>query len=181
MNVSEISKNVTFKHLLFSLVLLGVLTLVACESTQLPLKIQIGQTLPQVVVSDINGKTTTLSLAAGKITILNIWATWCGPCRHEMPSLDRMANLLDKDKFQVIGLSFDTDDYVVREFLIERKVSFKNYIDSAMEVSNNTLGVRAFPSTFIFSAEGKLLEVIEGWRDWDTKTMIQRMENLADS
>jgi thiol-disulfide isomerase/thioredoxin len=159
----------------------AMIALVACESPRPPVKIQIGQSLPHVMVSDLEGRSTKLSLAAGKITILNIWATWCGPCRHEMPSLDRMANLLDKDKFQVIGLSFDTDDYVVREFLIERKVTFKNYIDSAMQVSNSTLGVRAFPSTFIFSADGKLLEVIEGWRDWDTKTMVQRMENLADS
>jgi len=156
-----------------------LLLVASCESSQSPLKIKKGQAVLELPVTDINGVPVRLKLATDKFTILNVWATWCGPCRHEMPSLDRMAGLLDKNKVEVIGLSIDTDDYVVREFLIERKVGFKNYMDPAMDIVNNIFGVRVFPSTFVFSPKGELIEVIEGWKEWDTTEMINRMNGLV--
>ena len=158
------------------LIITTVCLFTACEQPLPPLKLQIGQSLQAVSVKDLKGGDTQLSLATGKVTILNVWATWCGPCRHEMPSLDRLANALDNEKYSVVGLSVDTDDHVVREFLIERKVGFVSYMDPAMEVANQVFGVRAFPSTFVFSPKGQLLDVIEGWRDWDTPAMISKIQ-----
>lgn len=152
-----------------------LMALASCDPAVPPLKLSKGQTISELAVTDVNGAQAKLVLASGKVTILNVWATWCGPCRHEMPSLDRLANSLDKDKVQVIGLSVDTDDHVVREFLIERKVGFKSYMDPGMSVSNNVFGIRVFPSTFVFSPRGELLEVIEGWKEWDTTEMIKRI------
>ena len=152
----------------------------ACEQKQVPLKILPGQSVHELSVKDLKSTDTKLSLANGKLTILNVWATWCGPCRHEMPSLDRLANLLDKNKIEVVGLSVDADDYVVREFLIERKVGFNNFMDPAMEVANNVFGIRVYPSTLVFSSKGELLDVIEGWRDWDTDEMVLKMNRLLE-
>ena len=152
----------------------------SCEQSSLPpLKIQPGQAVPEIEVQDLKGNETSFSLANGKTLILNVWATWCGPCRHEMPSLDRLSRRLDSKNFLVVGLSVDTDDHVVREFLIERKVSFSNYMDPAMEVANQVFGIRAFPSTFVFGPDGRLLEVIEGWREWDTPNMVDKLTNLG--
>ena len=166
-------------HILFFtvFVLLGS----ACSEKTPPLKIIKGQAVPELVVNDTHGKPARLSLANGKVTLLNIWATWCGPCRHEMPSLDRLASMLNQKNFEVIGLSVDTDDYVVREFLIERKVGFDNYLDPDMNATNKIFGVRVFPSTFVFSPKGELLEVIEGWRDWDTEEMVTKINQLIAS
>jgi thiol-disulfide isomerase/thioredoxin len=156
--------------------------LAACENNSSPsLKILKGQAILELPVADVDGVKTSLPLATGKVTILNIWATWCGPCRHEMPSLDRLATSLDRQKIEVVGLSVDADDYVVREFLIERKVRFKNYIDPDMNIANNIFGIRVFPSTFVFSPKGELLEVIEGWREWDTDEMVKKMSQLANT
>lgn len=162
-------------------VLLILLSIISCEPQQVPLKISNGQTVASLPVTDVNGKSTVLNLISGKVTILNIWATWCGPCRHEMPSLDRLSGMLDKERFQVIGLSVDTDDHVVREFLIERKVGFNNFMDPGMDATNNIFGVRVFPSTFVFSEKGQLLDVIEGWKDWDTPVMVSRLNRLGAS
>lgn len=143
------------------------------------MNIKIGQAVPEIAVRDLHGKNATLPLATGKVLILNVWATWCGPCRHEMPSLERLAQTLDHNRFSVVGLSVDTDDHVVREFLIEREVGFTNYMDPEMAIANGIFGVRAFPSTLVFGPDGRLLEVIEGWREWDTGPMIRRMAALA--
>jgi len=167
---------ISIAKLAFPLIVL--LTFTACEKHLPPLKLQIGQSLQQLSVKDLNGVDAQLSLATGKVVILNVWATWCGPCRHEIPSLQRLAATLDQSKFSVIGLSVDNDDHVVREFLIERKVGFVNYMDSSMQVANQIFGVRAFPSTFVFSPDGQLLDVIEGWRDWDTPAMIASLQKL---
>ena len=161
------------------LLIIFVTGLVACEQKTSPsLKILKGQTIQELSVTDLKGAQSKLPLATGKITVLNIWATWCGPCRHEMPSLDRLAGSLDKEKIEVVGLSVDTDDHVVREFLIERKVGFKNYMDPSMDIANNVFGIRVFPSTFVFSPNGELLDVIEGWRDWDTQEMAGKFRNI---
>ncbi|WP_455209152.1 TlpA family protein disulfide reductase [Kaarinaea lacus] len=151
----------------------------SCQRSLPPLKVQPGQVIQELHVQDLRGQDVKLSLATGKVLILNVWATWCGPCRHEMPSLDRLSQKLDRNRFIVAGLSVDTDDHVVREFLIERKVSFINYMDPAMTVANEEFGIRAFPSTFVFAPDGRLLEVIEGWREWDNQRMIQRLTTLS--
>ncbi len=162
--------------------LAGLLVLVlvnACQQSLPPLKVQSGQVIEQLSVKDLNGKDSTLIMATGKVLVLNVWATWCGPCRHEMPSLDRLAQKLDSSQFLVMGLSVDTDDHVVREFLIERKVSFSNYMDPTMTIANEVFGIRAFPSTLIFAPDGRLLDVIEGWREWDNREMVDRLIGLS--
>ena len=155
------------------IVILGFLN--GCQQSLPPLKVQPGQKFEVLDVKNLKGEDSTLRIATGKVLVLNVWATWCGPCRHEMPSLDRLSQKLDNESFQVVGLSVDNDDHVVREFLIERKVSFANYMDPTMTIANNTFGIRAFPSTFVFAPDGRLLDVIEGWRTWDAPEMFNKI------
>ncbi len=168
-----------FSRIFFAVVVLIVTA--NCQQSPLPaLKIQAGNIVPDIEVQDLKGKKTTLPLATGKIVVLNVWATWCGPCRHEMPSLDRLAAMLDDKHYSVVGLSVDTDDHVVREFLIERKVGFTSYMDPSMHVANEVFGIRAFPSTFVFGPDGRLMEVIEGWREWDTPGMVEKFTRIRE-
>jgi thiol-disulfide isomerase/thioredoxin len=162
----------------WSLLLLCLLA-VACNKPPPELKIPIGERFPDLSVRDLKNHPETLNLAGGKLTILNVWATWCGPCRHEMPSLDRLAGLLDENEFRVVGLSVDQDDHLVREFLIERKIYFENYLDVNMLNVDNRIGVRVYPSTFFISPDGHLLKVVEGWRYWDTMESIDEIKSLA--
>ena len=162
-----------------ALVLLGVaLLLVGCENESKPLKVRIGQIVPPLVVQDLNNQPTTLRPNPGKLLMINVWATWCGPCRHEMPSLQRLAAKLGSEGVDLVGLSVDQDEHVVREYLIEHDIHFPSVLDRQFAAVNGILGVRVFPSTFFLSSDGTLLKVIEGWRDWDTPEMVADIQSL---
>lgn len=172
--------NNAFKHSLLTKCLTGIITLllVACTQSQPPLKIQVGQTVPPLKVQDLDNQPITLQPEPGKLLMINVWATWCAPCRHEMPSLQRLADTLGKERLQLVGLSVDHDEHVVHEFLIERKIRFPSYLDRQFASVNGILGVRVFPSTFFLAPDGTLLKVIESWRDWDSPEMIEDIRKL---
>jgi len=163
----------------FGLLVVLLVVVTACAKPESQLKVRVGERFPDLEVSDLKNRPLTLGLAEGKITVLNLWATWCAPCRHEMPSLDRLAGLLDDTRFRVVGLSVDDDDHLVREFLLERKIFFENYLDRQMRNANELIGIRVFPSTFFIGGDGRLLKVVEGWRYWDTMESINEIKALA--
>jgi len=162
-----------------------VLSLQACDEPEPPrLKVQPGQRLPALEVVDLDDRPVTLVPEPGKLLMINLWATWCAPCRHEMPSLQRLARKLGAERLTLVGLSVDEDPHVAREFLIERGIDFVALRDPghAMAgrggVANDVLGVRVLPSTFLVAPDGTLLQVIEGWRDWDSPEMEAELRAL---
>ena len=143
-------------------------------------KLVVGQEVPPLVLKDIDGKRVTVKSKTGKLLIINMWATWCGPCRHELPSLDRLAKILGADQATIIGISSDTDSHVLREYLIERKVDFTSYWDSDMRITNEVVGVRVFPSTLFIGPGGVLLKVVEGWREWDKADIVDDIKSVTN-
>jgi thiol-disulfide isomerase/thioredoxin len=160
------------------LISLAVMVLTACSESREPLKVRIGQTVPPLSVQDLDGQPATLQSRSGKLLMINVWATWCAPCRHEMPSLQRLADTLGHDRLELVGLSVDHDEHVVREYLIEQKIRFPSFLDRQFASVNGVLGVRVFPSTFFVAPDGKLLKVIESWREWDDPAIIEDIRNL---
>ncbi len=144
----------------------------------MPPKLTLGEVVPDLALTDLKGQVVTLAAVSKKTQIINIWATWCAPCRYEMPSLDRLNNILEQENYVVIGVSIDDDDHLVREFLIERQIKFQNYLDLNMAEVKDKFGIRVLPSTFIVSPKGKLLKRVEGGRDWDTPEVIKMIREL---
>ena len=160
--------------------LIGLLSIVlcACDEPQSSLKVQIGQLIPPLVVQDLNNQTTTLNPIPGKLLMINVWATWCAPCRHEMPSLQRLFHRLGSDRLELVGMTVDMDEHVVREYLIENKILFPSFLDRKSTVVNGVFGIRVFPSTFFLGPDGSLLKVVEGWRDWESPEMLAEISAL---
>ncbi len=162
---------------------LGLL-LQACGEPGVALKVQPGQKLPTLDVLDLQGRPVTLAPQPGKLLIINLWATWCAPCRHEMPSLQRLARKLGDDRLTLVGLSVDEDEHVVREYLIENGIDFVSLRDPAYVmggaggVANGVFGVRVFPATFFVAPDGTLLRIIEGWRNWDSPEIVAEVRAL---
>lgn len=129
--------------------------------------------LPELKFRDGEGRARTLGEFRGKVVLLNLWATWCAPCRREMPTLDRLQAELGSAEFEVIALSIDrVGAEVVRRFYGE--VGIKHlalYIDSSGKALR-VLGVLGLPATLLIARDGRELGRLIGPAEWDTPEML---------
>lgn len=131
------------------------------------------QPLPEIAFEGGYGQALTLANFNGKTVLLNIWATWCVPCREEMPTLDALEAQLGGPGFEVVPLSVDrAGSAVVRRFYTEIGIQhLKLYIDASMQASFNLAAV-GLPTTLLIDAEGRELGRLVGPAEWDTPEMI---------
>ena len=136
-----------------------------------PGEVEIGGYLREATLQGLSGNSKKFSDYRGKPLIINVWASWCGPCRSEMGSLDRLARRYGGKQFNVIGIS--TDDYrdAAAGFIKQSRVSFANYIDSKVFLEN-MLGANTIPLTVLVDANGRVLEKVYGVREWDSPEIV---------
>jgi thiol-disulfide isomerase/thioredoxin len=143
---------------------------------------QVPQPLPALPFADGDGKTLDLDAFRGKVVLLNIWATWCGPCRKEMPTLDRLQAGLGGPDFQVVALSIDrAGPDPVRKFYGE--IGIRNlalYIDSSGRAAT-TLNAFGLPATLLIDRRGRELGRLIGPAEWDTPEMIDFIRGVASN
>lgn len=154
----------------FMLVCLAAVTPLAFGKT--PGEVEIGSTLRAAPMQGLTGPSRNLSDFRGKPLIINVWASWCGPCRQEMPSLERLSRRAGAHQFTVIGIS--TDDYVqaAQGFLKTYKTSFSHFIDSKL-LLENMLGADRLPLTLLVDAQGRVLAKFYGAVEWDGPQAVQ--------
>jgi thiol-disulfide isomerase/thioredoxin len=128
------------------------------------------EALPEITFNDAGGKTLTLADFKGKTILLNLWATWCAPCREEMGSLNRLQQALGSDKFEVVALSLDRKGAEAsQKFLDETKASnLKLYIDSSAK-QGTVLRIVGMPTTILIDKEGRELGRLAGPAEWDSE------------
>lgn len=153
--------------------------LVSCGQAPPPDALVEGRRFPALTLDNFDGSHESLEQYRGKLVVLNVWATWCAPCRQELPGLDRLSRRLDPARFAVIGLSVDAERDIAQEFLRERGITFKSYLDADAALAQRVLEIRVYPDTFIISPEGVLLKRIVGERDWDRSELPAILEEAA--
>ncbi len=131
-----------------------------------PGEVEIGQTLPEATLLGLNGPSRSLSEFRGKPLIINVWASWCGPCRQEMASLERLAWQGHAAQFALIGVS--TDDYPekARGLLRSTNATISHYIDRQL-LLENMLGASQLPLTVLVDANGRVVDKVFGAKQWD--------------
>ena len=164
-----------FLALVFSLLTFSMLTLLSgCGESGNPDGLLVdGPNVSKLLLTDLEGASVRLDAYAGKTLVVNFWATWCAPCREEMPALQSLSEQLDPQHYAVLGVSVDSSVARVKPFLQEQGVDFKQFIDAKMEVAMSDLKIRAFPETLIISPEGQIIRRILGARAWDDKNYYQ--------
>jgi len=129
--------------------------------------------LTTVAFKDADGKPVTLDNFSGKTVLFNLWATWCVPCREEMPALNALEKEMGSDKFQVVPVNIDTgDDEKPKAFLSEIGVdALKLYRDNTIEVFNSLKkeGLAfGLPVTLLIDGKGCLISAMNGPAAWDS-------------
>lgn len=129
--------------------------------------------VPATRFQDASGRQLTLADFKGRVVLLNIWATWCSPCRKEMPTLDRLQGALGGPSFAVVALSIDRDGMdIVRSFYDEIHVqSLAVYIDPSADVMQ-TLSIIGVPTTMLIDASGREVWRRLGPETWDAPDIV---------
>jgi thiol-disulfide isomerase/thioredoxin len=119
---------------------------------------------PEFKLDALDGKPLSLATARGKVVLLNFWATWCGPCRAEIPDLIALQEKY-RDQLEIIGLTVDDDDAsVIKEVVAETHINYPVAMSSP-EVRIQYGGISALPTSFVLDAQGRVVQKHEGLRD----------------
>jgi thiol-disulfide isomerase/thioredoxin len=129
-------------------------------------EVRAGQTLRDAEMAGLNGPPRRLSAFRGTPLLINVWASWCGPCRAEMASLERLAWQPHEVSFAIIGISTDDDADAARRLLRQTNASISHYIDRRLELES-MLGASRLPLTVLVDARGRVVDKIFGAQEWD--------------
>jgi thiol-disulfide isomerase/thioredoxin len=153
--------------LFVALTLVGSPALRAAAADEVP----VGGVLSDAAMRGLNGPARNLSEFRGRPLLINVWASWCGPCRAEMASLERLAWLDETHYFTIIGIS--TDDYIdkAQAALKESNATITHFIDKDLTLEH-MLGASTLPLTVLVDADGRVLGKVHGAREWDSRDAL---------
>lgn len=130
-------------------------------------------------LTDVNGKRHRLSDYRGKIVLVNFWATWCPPCRREIPSMQRLWQQLKGDDFVMLAVDVAEDDDTVFgfSFAMGTEITFPVLLDRDASVSESW-PVIGLPTSFVVDRDGRLVYRAVGGREWDDPKLVARIRAL---
>ena len=151
--------------------------------------LQPAEVVPRTPLQSIDGKPTFLSDLLGNVVVVNFWATWCKPCAHEMPSLDRLAANANADGISVVAISIDTHGKSAVTTFLERH-NLKNisaYLDPdqqvgsthSRQVAKGALPLYGLPITYILDRRGRAIGYLVGVADWSSKNALTFLRQAA--
>lgn len=160
------------------ILVLSLMLVLGTETSGFAQTLDIGQPAPELVLTDLAGNTHHMSEYRGKGVLLNFWATWCVPCRTEMPSMERVYRALSEKGLVVLGVSLDAGPRgPVDDFVKELALSFPILLDSPGK-STQTYRVFGLPTSFLIDRNGRLAGREVGARDWNGGEARKKLEAL---
>jgi thiol-disulfide isomerase/thioredoxin len=126
-------------------------------------------------MNGLNGPNRSLKSFTGRRLIINVWASWCGPCRAEAASLERFAWSERGLKYTVIGISTDDDRKAAERWLRQSNATLNHFIDREV-VLERLLGASTIPLTVLVDERGRVVSHFRGAREWDTAESSQLIE-----
>lgn len=159
----------------FALAGAATLLLPACSASSGPTE---GDLFPQIDLPTLAGHAVPFTPPAGIPLVINFWASWCEPCRDEMPSLERLSGLFRPEDLLVIGITVDSDVNLAREFGLHEKLSFPLLSDNGQALANGKLRIPVFPVTYLLQRDRTIARVVVGGRDWAEPRMVEEISKL---
>ena len=130
-------------------------------------------------LTTLDGQVVKSSALSGQVVLVNFWATWCGPCKEEMPSLVRLQQQLDPAQFVVLTVTTDLQRQGIAHFLSQLGVSLPVLFDEDQEVSRSFM-VRGLPTTIVIARDGALAGRAVGPRAWDSSEAVAVMRQVRE-
>jgi cytochrome c biogenesis protein CcmG, thiol:disulfide interchange protein DsbE len=152
--------------------LLVVLATLLCSVAS---AMKVGDVAPDFTRADLSGKQLQLSKQRGKLVLLNFWASWCAPCREEMPTFSKWQQDWRAKGLQVIGVSMDDDVSEVKSFLAAHPVSYPIVMGDA-KLAEHFGGVLGLPLSYLIDAQGRVVARYQG--EADLKKMEAKVKEL---
>ncbi len=131
--------------------------------------------LPSFQMEDDKGNIVNLQQLKGKVVFVNLWATWCPPCRREMPSIQKLSKTVDSTKVAFVMLSLDSRFAKAQKYMRRKKIDLPAYYPA--EGLPPLFKVEGIPATFIFNGKGKLIKAVLGGDEYDTSTYTALLKN----
>lgn len=133
---------------------------------------------PDISVVSLDNQQLTLSSLQGKVVLLNFWATWCPPCREEIPSMMKLNAFMAGKPFQMVCVSVDEGGKgAVESYFKNSGFSLPAYVDATGQAAR-TYGITGVPETFVIDKNGVIQKKIIGGLDWSSPEVIAYLENL---
>ena len=143
-------------------------------------RLQPGFPAPDFAYPGLDGKKVGLGDYRGKVVFLNIWATWCPPCREEMPSMEKLYQELKGEDFEILAVSIDTSGVkAVAPFAKEYRLSFPILLDPEGTIKP-LYGITGVPESFIINKDGRIEKIVIGPLDWATPDVVRFFRNLIE-
>ena len=137
-----------------------------------------GLPAPNFTLPGLDGKMVSLTDYKGKVVFLNIWATWCLPCREEMPSMEKLYNELKGEEFEILAVSIDAlGAKVVAPFMKEHRLSFPALLDPEGTI-RRLYWTTGIPESYIIDKSGIIVKKIIGARDWTSPESVRFFRDL---
>jgi peroxiredoxin len=140
--------------------------------------VKLGEPAPNFQLRDLQGRLVALSDMRGKVVMVNFWATWCGPCRVEMPAMEQLYQTFSRKDFEILAVSTDAEGVsVTKPFQKENRLTFPILHDADYRVGL-IYGARSLPMTFMVDRQGIVRHQIFGARDWGAAEAHQLVQML---
>jgi cytochrome c biogenesis protein CcmG/thiol:disulfide interchange protein DsbE len=154
------------------------------------LPVEVGSQAPGFTAHDLQGRPVALEDLRGEVVLLNIWATWCAPCREEMPSMQRLHERLGAQGLRVVAVSVDgaspterlagAPEKVVGDFARELGLTFPIWLDPSGEVQR-TYRTTGVPESFVIDRNGTIVKKVLGATEWDSEANVELFSRLLRS
>jgi thiol-disulfide isomerase/thioredoxin len=133
---------------------------------------------PQFSLYDLSGNQVSLSDFRGRVVLLNFWATWCAPCRREIPSLERLYHMRKGEGFEIVAVNSErASSSKIASFVQQYQMSFPILLNPGQDVGSR-YWIRAVPTSFLVDKKGVIRWKIVGGREWESAYVLSRIDQL---
>jgi peroxiredoxin len=167
----------TFLKLVSLILCLGIIDV--ASAVQLNRKLDPPFPAPEFSLMDLDERIHNLADYKGKPVIVNFWATWCPPCREEMPSMERAWKKIESEGIAMIGINVGEDFNTVFGFTADIEVSFPLLLDTDGQVTGKW-PIQGLPTTYILNPDGEMVYRMIGGREWDDETLLDAVRDLRN-